>query len=755
MSGEATLKDRLITIEHEHAYRYEEDGLTVTRGSAWSAPGCHLGCGVLLYSDGDDLLKIEGDESNPYNQGRLCVRCLGATEIVNDQKRLLYPLKRARADRGKDRFERISWDEAYDTIVERFSHYKQEFGAETVTFWQGTGRDIAAYISRLAWSFDSPNYFFSLSSVSCYGPRIFACSVMSGSFWVGDYSQQFVDRYDNPEWEVPGVILVWGNDPIVANSDGAFGHWVVDCMQRGSKVITVDPRCTWLASKSEPWLQVRPGSDGALALALAQVMISEDLYDHDFVEKWTYGFDEFAAHVAEFTPEKAEEITWVPAERIREAARRLAKSSSVLLQWGVALDQRQDCLDGARAVFSLMLLTGNIDNPGGMVKPPELLKYITGWGNDLLSDDQKEKKLGNEHIFFKAILQCGSTSDCIDTLLTGEPYQLKAAWIQTVNELACGGVETRKTLKAFNNLEFIVAADLFMTPTVMALADIVLPVTTFVERNGIRCGDGTQRGETINRAIAPAGECRSDQEICLELGRRLNPEAWPWADVEEMFSFILADTGHDFYEARDRAPLYLPFEYRKYEKGLLHPEGTPGFATPTGRLEFSSQILAYFGANGLPEYVEPPMTPFSQPELYKQYPLVLTTGARRWNTFHSENRSAPHLRAMHREPTVQVHPSTAAKLDVRDGEWVWVEGPCGTGGEVGRAKRVVETTPIIDPRVVSTDHGWWHPEGDPDKLYDVVDLNINNLISWELGKTGVGADYKALLCRIYKVKEGE
>jgi anaerobic selenocysteine-containing dehydrogenase len=289
----------------------------------------------------------------------------------------------------------------------------------------------------------------------------------------------------------------------------------------------------------------------------------------------------------------------------------------------------------------------------------------------------------------------------------------------------------------------------------MALADIVLPVTVFAERNGIRCGDGTQRAETINRAIAPAGECRSDQEICLELGRRLAPTAWPWQSVEEMFSFILSETGMSFDEVQKQAPLYLPFEYHKYEKGLLRPDGQPGFATPTGRLELYSQILAHFGANPLPEYIEPPLTPLSRPDLYERYPLVLTTGARRWNTFHSEHRNAPHLRAIHPEPTVQMHPQTAAELEVGSGEWVWVEGPCGTQGETGRAKRVVEITPIIDPRVVSTDHGWWHPESDPDNLFDVVDLNINNIVSWELGKTGIGANYKCLLCRIYKVKEGE
>jgi anaerobic selenocysteine-containing dehydrogenase len=750
-----SMKERLIAVSHEQPYRYEEDGLTITRGSAWSAPGCHLGCGVLLYTKDDKLVKIEGDEDNPYNHGRLCVRCLDAIETVNDSTRITYPLKRARENRGKDIWERISWEEALDTIEERFNHYKQEFGAESVTFWQGTGRDIAAYISRLAWSFGSPNYFFSLSSVSCYGPRIFACSMSSGSFWVGDYSQQFADRYDNPAWEVPGVILVWGNNPIVANSDGAFGHWVTDCMKRGSKLITVDPRCTWLAANSEVWLQVRPGSDGALALAIGNVLIEEDLYDHDFVDCWTFGFDEYAAYAAEFTAEKASEICWVSADKIREAARLIAHSRSALLQWGVAMDQRQDCVDAARAVFALMMLTGNIDNPGGMVQPPELLKYITGWGSELLPEEAKDKKLGNDLVFFKAALACASTSNAIETMLTGEPYALKAAWIQTVNEFTCGGVETEKTIQAFNNLEFNVVVDLFKTPTVMAIADMVLPVTTFVERNGIRCGDGSQRGETINKAINPAGECRSDQEICLELGRRFNPEAWPWDSVEEMFSYILKETGCDFTEVQEKAPLYLPFEYRKYEKGKMRPDGELGFATPTGRLEFYSQILQYFGSNPLPIYEEPPITPFSRPDLYEEYPLVLTTGARRWNTFHSENRSSPHLRALHAEPAIQINPVTAVALGLKQGEWVWVEGPCGTKGKTGRAKRVVELTETIDQRVVSTDHGWWHPEGDPENLYDVVDLNINNLISWEIGKSGVGANYKCLLCKIYKVKDGE
>ncbi|MCL1798688.1 MAG: molybdopterin-dependent oxidoreductase [Eggerthellaceae bacterium] len=747
----------LAYFKHEVPWRYEEGGHTVTRGSAWSAPGCHLGCGILIYSKDDKVVRVEGDPENPFNQGRLCPRCLAVNEIVNHERRIAFPMKRLPEHRGKNRWERISWDEALDTIEQRFNEYKESYGAESVVFVQGTGRDIAAYISRLAWSFGSPNYAFSLTNVACFGPRIFASTMLAGVFMVGDYSQQFIDRYDNPAWRAPALTVVWGNNPIVANSDGAYGHWVTDVLQRGSKLLVVDPRLTWLAAQADLWLQVRPGSDGALALGMANVMIEEELYDREFVNLWVHGLEEFAEIVSEWTPEKTSEVTWVPADEIRQAARLIAQSSPALLQWGVALDQREDCVDGSRAVLSLFVLTGNIEKPGSMVVGPELLKYITGWGRELLSFDAEDKRIGtDELLFYKVGLQVASMNKLIDHMIAQpEDYPIKASWIQTANQIACGGVDNERTLEAFGKLDFNVIVDLFMTPSAMAFGDMFLPVTTFPERNGIRCGDGTQRGETINAAVPPLGECLSDMEINLKLGRRFNSEAWPWETVEDMFSHILEGTGMDFEQVRENAPEYLPFEYEKYKTGRMREDGQAGFQTPSGRLELYSLGLEFLGCDPLPRYIEPTMTPYSQPELAQKYPLVLTTGARRHNTFHSENRQDGRLRAVHPEPTVQIHPQSAEELGVRDGQWVWVEGPVGLTGRVARAKRVAEVTPVVDPRVVSTDHGWWHPEADPEDLYDVNELNINNLVSWSSGKTGVGANWKCLLCRIYPCKEGE
>lgn len=734
-------------VPHEQPFRYQQGGLTVTRGSAWSAPGCHDGCGVLMFTDDDGkLVRVEGDPDNPYNQGRLCVRCLAVAEAVNHPDRLRHPMKRAREDRGKDKWERISWDEAYDLIYERLSYYKEHFGAESVTFWRGTGRDIQTYISRFAWSFGSPNLTSGINGIACYAPRVFGCSATSGSFWVGDYSQQFADRYDNPAWKTPDRIFIWGNNPLISNSDGLYGHWIVDCMKRGSKIVAIDPKLTWLASRAELWLQIRPGTDAALAMGMANVMIKEGIYDREFVELWCYGFEEFAERVAPYTPDKVAEITWIPEDDIVKAARLFAEGDGVALQWGVAVDQTTEALPASQALSSLIMITGNLDNPGGMIKPPELLSYLGGWGHEFLPEEQEPKRLGiDEYSFYHTGVASAACRVVIEAMETGEPYPLKAAWIQTTDLITGTGPDPERARKALGKMEFIVGIDLFMTATLMALADVILPVTTYPERNGIRIGDGCQRGETINQAADPL-DCRSDMQILLDLGRRFNPEAWPWETVEDMYTHILESTGLTFPEMQDAAPVYMPYEYYKYKSGKMRPDGKPGFPTATGRVELYSLWYDKLGLDPLPQFYEPTPSPYSTPDVYEEYPLIVITGARMWNYFHSENRRQEHLRAIKPEPTVEMNPETATKYGLTHGEWVWVEG------QRGRAKRIVDITPTLDPRVVLTSHGWSHPEAGADSLYDTQDLNINKLIGWDdMSKIGVGANYKVMLCKIYPV----
>ena len=738
-------------VEHEKPWRYQEDGYTVTRGSAWTGPGCHLGCGVLLYTDEDGkLVKVEGDPENPYNGGRLCVRCLDLPEVTNHPDRLLYPMKRAREDRGKNKWERISWDEAVDLVAGKLIEIRDKYGAESVVFGQGTGRDIASWITRLAWSYGSPNYTcFALSGLACYLPRVAGMAATCGGYTVADCSQQFPDRYDNPNWRRPELMVVWGNYPLRANSDGFYGHWMIDLLKQGMKFIMVDPRVTWLSLKAEEHLRLRPGTDAALALGMMNVIINEDLYDHDFVEKWTYGFEELRERVQEYPPSKVAEITWVPEDQIIRAARLIATSKPAAMQWGLAVDMVCEALPAGQAIVGLFQITGNVDVPGGNIFPVEMIAYSGGWGGELISEEQKAKRIGlDTYPLLKLGFQVAQTDELLKTMETDKPYKIHGVWLQTNNAIACMGAEPKRVLNALLRTDFNVVVDLFMTPTAMACADVVLPAATYPEKDGLRLGDGLQRGEVINK-VTTVGEAKSDAEINLMIGKRLNPDAWPWDNIEDMLSYMIESTGMTFPEMREKAPVYLPFEYKRYEKGLLRADGKPGFNTATGRIELWSTFYDACGLDPMPYFEEPDPGPGATPELMEEYPFVLTTGARRWSSFHSEHRQVKRLRRMDPWPYIEVHPETAEKLGVTDGEWVWVENP------LGRAKRTIKITPIVDPRVVSCDHGWWLPERDPENLYDVFDVNINNLVPMKCGKSGFGANYKTSICKIYKVKEGE
>jgi anaerobic selenocysteine-containing dehydrogenase len=307
--------------------------------------------------------------------------------------------------------------------------------------------------------------------------------------------------------------------------------------------------------------------------------------------------------------------------------------------------------------------------------------------------------------------------------------------------------DPKRIYRGLMDLDFITCVDLFMTPTIMAVADVVLPAATFPERNGIRVGDGCQRGEVINK-VTQIGECKSDMQINLELGKRFNPEAWPWDNVEDMFSHMLEQTGMTFAELQEQAPAYMPFTYRRHEKGLLREDREPGFNTSTGKIELYSGFYEMAGLDPLPYFEEPSPGPGATPELLEEYPLVLTTGARIWSMFHSEHRQVERMRAIRPDATIEVNPVTLKKFGIQDGEWVWVEN------QRGRAKRRVKASPVIDPRMCNCDHAWWLPEGDPENLYDVFDLNINNLVPWINGKSGFGSNYKTMLVKLYKVEEG-
>lgn len=739
-------------------WTWEEDGYTVIRGNARTAPGCHNNCGVLMYVKDGKLEKVEGDPENPYNQGRLCSRCLAMTDVVYHEDRLMHPMKRAREDRGKEAFEQISWDEAYEIIEREFKRISDEYGPWSIIFGQGTGRDIQQ-MSRLAFSMGCPNegvpYF---SGNSCYLPRISSMAILLGNASVADCSQFLPKRYDDPEYVVPELIIIWGCNPLWANPDGFFGHWITDLMKRGSKIAVIDPQLTWLAARAgKNWLRVRPGGDGALAMAMLKTILDEDLYDHDFCDKWVYGLDEVKQRCAEYDYDELAERSWVPLDQIKRLAREYAAAKPAAIHWGVALDQQTGGQQAAHTITSLWTITGNLDVPGGNVIGQscwgiEASNWTAGWGyHELLTEEQKDHRLGvHEYPMYSAGFLNPAPGTCMKALDHGDPYEVHAVYLATSNFLACMGNRTQKQLEWYKKLDFIVVADLFMTPTMMALADVVLPVCTWAERMGFGGMQPYYLG-CINPAIDPLGETKSDNQMFLELGKRIQQTeaGWPWDDLEEMNDDILKDGGFTWKDLRDSSWKYPKFEYRKYEKGLLRPDGQVGFNTPTGRAELYSTIFHQVGCglDPLPSYVEPTMSPYSMPEEAKEYPLVLTTGARVPGFFHSEHRQIKKLRRLHPDPLVYIHPQTAAAYGIEEGEWIWIENMHG------KCKYKTSFNATYDPRVLQAEHAWWFPERkgeEEDGLFGVFESNCNNLVPFDTGVSGFGANYKCMICKIYK-----
>ncbi|WP_455283861.1 molybdopterin-dependent oxidoreductase, partial [[Eubacterium] cellulosolvens] len=564
----------------------------VLRTTAWSAgPGCHGGCGVLAYVEDGRLVKVEGDPEHPWNQGRLCPRILAMTQYVYHRGRLTRPLKRV-GERGEGKWKEIAWDEAFNLIERRMKDIRQDHGPESVIFAMGTGRDIGPWICMLAYAYGSPNVMFSLSGIACYSPRISAVETVQGDYCVIDAGQWLGDRYESPRYRAPECIVVWGYNIPATCPDNIFGHWIIDLMKRGAKIIAIDPRLSWFASRATKWLRLRPGTDGALAMGFLNVIINEGLCDEDFVERWTNGhhlirrdtkkllreselvdggsrsnfvvwdaernnpvvwnsdeagykspnvkpaltgdfevdlkdgtrvqartvWDVFCEEVNRYPLERVAEITRVPEKDVRDAAIQYAKSKPASIQWGLSIDNPA-VTPTAQAITCLWCLTGNLDVPGGNVISRyafDAVAYALPGAEGVIKLKSKEvdkKRIGVDRYGpLNKFIWRAQTDLVLEQIFTGDPYPIKGMWIQACNPIAGIGLDPKRWVQAIKKLEFVVAVDLFHTPTTQ-LADIVLPSATFLEKDGVR--SWWTPLQTINKAIT-VGECRPDVEINFE-----------------------------------------------------------------------------------------------------------------------------------------------------------------------------------------------------------------------------------------------
>jgi len=572
---------------------------------------CHGGCGVLVYTKDGRVAKIAGDPDCPINHGTLCSKGIASAQLAYHPDRLTYPVKRI-GPKGSGKWERISWDEALDTIAEQILRYKEEFGAESVVMGYGTGRENEAVIYRFANLLGSPNVL--TAGHFCYGPRIATSIITCGTNPIVDYENN------------PKCIMVWGNNLVISNPDCYKGEPFSVSLAAGAKLIAVDPRLTRIAARADVWLQLRPGTDTALALGMLNVIINEGLYDKEFVEKYVHGWDPFVKRVNEYPLDRVEKITWVPQEKIREAARLFATTKPAAIQWGVAIEQQINCADNNRTLMALMGITGNIDVPGGQVlfQAPKIRNVGHFGAHRMLPDTQREKRLGADRFRLGGNFAIINPKCVWDAILEEKPYPVKMLFFISSNPVMTRG-NAREVYRALEKVKFMAVSDFFMTPTA-ELADIVLPAATWLEMDYI--GDFWKRHGYIlpRRKVIQVGECRSDHEMLNDLAHRVGQgEQW-WDNFEQALDWILEPIGMTWNDFKEMEYIRGEMRYEKYR--------TNGFSTPTRKFELYSTLLEKWSYDPLPQYREPPEGPYSTPELYKEYPYILITGARSPGFFH-------------------------------------------------------------------------------------------------------------------------
>ena len=687
---------------------------------------CHGGCGVLVSVRDGKVVKVKGDPESPMSKGWMCIKGMSSTEIANHPDRLLKPLRRD-GERGSGKWKSISWDEALNDISHLLDKFRQESGPESIALGQGTGRHHYMRVVRFANQLGTPNWY-EPGLAQCFIPRITVSNLTYGGFVVGDYYGEVS----------PKCIVFWGHNPLVSGPDGEIIALVRRALAQGALGIAIDPRRSETAKRCKIWLPIRPGTDAALALAMINVIINENIYDKEFVEKWTTGFEELKVHVASYTPQWAEGITWVKSSDIIEAARTYALNKPAVLEWGMAIEQTPNSLQTVRAIAILRSLTGNIDIPGGDILGMNIIRgYPTL--KEKLSEDALKKRLGAGQYKllggWRAFMPSAHIPALFNAMRSGEPYRVRALLIFGGNPLTTVA-NSREVYESLKKLDLLVVTDLFMTPTA-AIADYILPAAFWTEvEQLIGYPLVAENMVMAQQKINQTGECRQDEWIMDELSKRMG---LPGSNetLHDVMNYQLEPLGITYQELKERSFVHPAHEYRKYEKN--------GFRTPSRKVELYCRALERMGYDPLPTYKEPPESPLQTPELAKEFPYVLTTGSRRMEFFHSEHRQIPSLRKRRPDPQVELHPEIAALHGITQGDWVIVSSPRGSI----RMKALV-TTDII-PGVINIDHGWWFPEKTgPD--YGVWESNANILTNNAPPYDPAFGSYqlRGLLCRIEK-----
>ena len=655
------------------------------------SPGMH--CGINAYIKDGKVIKIEGLDGHPSNDGRLCTKGMANREYIYREDRILHPLKRV-GKRGEGKFEPITWEEAYGAIAEKLNACKEKYGAKSVAFYAGYSKWFRQMFRRFAYAFGSPNY--GCESSSCYTAAFMAWKCAAG-------------EQGNPDWENSDLFLGWAYNPFYSSYMEA--KRAMELKEKGLKFLVVDVRKTPTTEKlADLVLQPKSGTDGALAHAIANVLIKNGWIDRPYIDRYVYGFDEYAEYVKNFNASNIEEITGVPYEKVVAAAKMIHENPRMSCNESSApLCHHKNGFQNYRAVMALLAITGNFDRTGGQILTPHSFMHVPCGFESKEHDYEKRPADANEAVgaarfpLWNYLEKEMQSMDISRQILEGTPYPLRAVFALGMN--ARMFPDSGKMFRALEDLDFFVDVDLFMTDTAK-WADIVLPACSSFERGEFKPYPGGTAWYT-SPVIEPLGESKSDVQIITELSRFMDlPDEELKKGYDHFIQKYIFDDLHVTIEELKKADLPVRItegvphvEYGALEKGL---------ATPTGKFELKSAIIEQhpeWGLEALPTYTSSLNTSDSE-----KYPLVFTSGSRIPNACHSRLHKVPRNRSLRPEPMADMNPADCRRLGITEGDWIEIST------EIGAICVKVNPTQTVPEGLVNMFHGY--SEADAESIMD-------------------------------------
>ncbi len=703
---------------------------------------CSAGCWIIATCDDNGtIVDVRADETS--EMGIICKLGEHSPEIIYSEHRLKTPLRRV-GEKGNYDFEPISWDEAFTVITDRLNIIKKEYGPEVAAIYTGVGSfevshcDIyqpkgvaTSSASSVLFPYGSPNTM-GVGALCYVSYGMIAPHVTTGKMLYESYND-----IDNSE-----LVVVWGANP-ATDLPPIDMKRILAAHRRGVPVVVIDPRRTATAKLTDAdWYPIRPGTDGALALGLCNVLIEEELYDEDFVEHWTVGFDEFSRYVQHFTPAVAEHITGIPADKVVELARRMARARGVSQYMYTGMEYSSSGVQAIRATLVLWALAGQLDVPGGRCFLMNGNSFPIN-REDHVQNPDSGIRLGRDK--FPVYIKYRDEAHAIalpDSVLNGDPYKIRSLIIMG-GSIITSWPNSQIWRKTLDELDFLVCIDRQFTAD-CAYADIVLPACTYYEIDSYMTYGSLFR--LREKMIEPLGESRSDVFILAELADRLGYGHLYPQDTEELYRHVLKGSGFTIEDVREAGGTVSidteMMQYKKWEKGLLRTDGKPGFDTPSGKFEIASSILEEYGYDPLPVYTEPKEGPMSRPDLAGKYPLVFNSGARVRTGFHTQHRGIKGLVKERPEPTVTLNSADAEERGVTTGDMVSIRTLRGAV-----TMRAYVTDDIVKGSIEAN-----HASGSPVGPKAWRDININDLTDLNQYDPVSGFPvYKSLLCDVVKV----